>query len=225
MFVASTMLMIACGCSENELAGYDFLCGVWRKGIDPREVGHQRARMAPDGAGFAVHRDAGKVAHMLVGAGELVEKRGLAAVLIACKRKGERRALRKRMLVGFDMIASALAESRVVSVVNAQRGGGRGGVRVLNGTDADLFRVGQPERQLIAVQPQLHRVAHRGVFHQRDLRTRNHAHIQEMLPQRSFAADGCHNGALPRLKFSQVHPDQPSSTVRRSTPFFSNSSI
>ena len=43
-----------------------------------------------DHAVLAVHRNAGKVAHMLVGAGQLVEQRGFAAVLIAGQGKGQR---------------------------------------------------------------------------------------------------------------------------------------
>ena len=46
--------------------------------------------MVADHAVLAVHRNAGKVAHMLVGAGQLVEQRGFAAVLIAGQGKGQR---------------------------------------------------------------------------------------------------------------------------------------
>ena len=39
---------------------------------------------------FAVYRDTGKVAHMLVGAGQLIEQRRFAAVLVAGQGKTQR---------------------------------------------------------------------------------------------------------------------------------------
>ncbi len=69
-----------------------------------------------------------------------------------------------------------------------------------DGGDLDLLRVRQPKRQLVAVDPQLHGVAQRGVFHKRDLRPRDHAHVQEVLPQRAVAAHGLDPRRLADLK-------------------------
>ena len=68
---------------EDEVPGDDLLRRIGPDGVDARQVHHRAVLLPPDGAGLLVHRHAGKVAHMLVGAGELVEQRGLAAVLIA----------------------------------------------------------------------------------------------------------------------------------------------
>ena len=68
---------------EDEVPGHDFLGGVGPQGVDARQVHHFHVFLATDGAGFLVHGDAGEVAHVLIGAGELVEQCGLAAILIA----------------------------------------------------------------------------------------------------------------------------------------------
>ena len=88
MLVASTMLMMAVGLLvEDEVPGDDLLLGVGPEGVDARQVHHRAVLLPPDLTGLLVHRDAGEVAHVLVGAGEGVEEGGLAAVLIAgqCK--------------------------------------------------------------------------------------------------------------------------------------------
>ena len=62
------------------------------RGISPISNRRQRrgpspptAVMTPDSAGLLVHGDAGEVAHVLVGAGELVEQGGFSAVLVSGK--------------------------------------------------------------------------------------------------------------------------------------------
>lgn len=42
-------------------------------------------------------------------------------------------------------------------------------------------------------------------LHQRDLRTRDHAHIEEVLPQRSLTTDGAHHRTLADVQFIQMH--------------------
>ena len=101
---------------DDEIPGDDLLHGVGAEGIDARQVhdGHVavliRNRLAllllpahppgeahmglsavvmvQHGAGLLLHRYAGPVAHVLVGAGQLIEKSGLSAVLVACQSKG-----------------------------------------------------------------------------------------------------------------------------------------
>ena len=68
---------------EDEIPGDDLLRRIGADGVDARQVHHLAVPLPPDVAGLLVHRDAGKVAHMLIGAGELVEEGGFAAVLIA----------------------------------------------------------------------------------------------------------------------------------------------
>ena len=68
---------------EDVVPGDDLLLGIGPQGVDARQVHHGAALFAPYFAGFLVHGDAGEVAHVLVGAGEGVEKRGFAAILIA----------------------------------------------------------------------------------------------------------------------------------------------
>ena len=70
---------------DNEVPGDDFLRRVGPDGVDARQVYHRAVLLAPDRAGLLVHRDAGEVAHVLVGAGELVEQGGLSAVLVSGK--------------------------------------------------------------------------------------------------------------------------------------------
>ena len=100
--------------ADDELAGDDLLAGIGRHRIDAGQVGDFRFRVLLDGTALPVHRDAGEVAHMLVGAGELVEQGRLAAVLVARQRKGQGLALRQGMLALFGVVASAFAQARML---------------------------------------------------------------------------------------------------------------
>ena len=59
--------------AQNKIAGDNLLAGVRGHGIDAREVGNSGVGMAFDGPILAVHRNAGEIAHMLVGTGQLVK--------------------------------------------------------------------------------------------------------------------------------------------------------
>ena len=74
---------------EDKFTRDDLLTRVWRKRIDPRQIHYLCLRIAADHARLLIDRDPGKIADMLVGAGQLVEERCLAAVLIADERKGQ----------------------------------------------------------------------------------------------------------------------------------------
>ena len=63
--------------------GHHFLRGVGRQGINARKVLNDHLRVPLPGALFLLHRHAGPVAHILVGAGENVEQCGFSAVGIA----------------------------------------------------------------------------------------------------------------------------------------------
>ena len=130
---------------------------------------------------------------MLVRAGQLVEQRGLAAVLIAHEREGQRRPLRKRIAVSLCVVPAALAEARVLHL----RGAARCAVAVASFGDLfrlDLFRVRQTQGQLVPVDLQFHGISHRRQLRDRHFRAGDHPHIQKMLTERSLAAyayDSC----------------------------------
>ena len=141
---------------------------------------------------------------MLIGAGQLVEQRSLAAVLVACQRKGQRGLLRQRMLIFLDMKPAALTQTGMLTVKAARRRGGRPSDSIYR-CDLDLPGVRQPKRQLIAVYPQLHGVAHGREFYQRHLRAGDQAHVQKMLAQGALSAHCRDPGRLADLQLVQHH--------------------
>ena len=185
--------------ADDELPGDDLLAGIRRHGVDAGQIGDFGLRVALDGTALAVHRHARKIAHMLVGAGELIEQGGLAAVLVAGQRKGQCLVFRQGVLPFFDVIPAALAKARVLHhfildrCVHRRDG--------LGGGDADLRGILQPQGQLVAVDAQLHGVPHGGQLDQGDLCARDQAHIQKMLPQRTGAAHGIHTGTFADRQF------------------------
>ena len=187
--------------ADHEIARYDLFARVGAHAVDARQVGHAGVGVPADGAVLAVDRYARKVSHVLVCAGQLVEQRGLAAILVAHQRKGERFVVRQRVAAALGVVFASLAETGVLCGAHrflCENGRFFGGLCRRN---ADLTGVVQPQRELVAVDLQLHRVAHRRVFYQRHHGARYHAHIQKMLPQRSRAADGRDHRAFADLKF------------------------
>ena len=186
--------------ADDELPGNDLLAGIGGHGVDARQVGDLGLRVALDGTALAVHRHAREIAYMLVGTGELVEQGGLTAVLVASQRKGEGPVLGQGILPLFNVVFSALAKAGVIHhfIICRNRRHCRG---LFGGGDADLRGIVQPEGQLIAMDAQLHGVAHGCQLDQRDLRPRDQAHIQKMLAQCAAAADGIHNSAFSDLQF------------------------
>ena len=70
--------------AHDEVPGHDLLHGVGGQGVDPRQVHHGHVPAVDPGlALLLLHRHAGPVAHILVGAGESVEEGGLATVGVA----------------------------------------------------------------------------------------------------------------------------------------------
>ena len=151
--------------------------------------------MALDDAVLPIHGDAGEVAHVLVGAGELVEEGGLPRVLVADESEGQRRALGQRVPVALAVILAALPKTRVLALLNA--GDADVGIgALLDGLDLDLGGVGHAQRQLVAVDLELHGIAQGGQLHHRDLGPGDHAHVQKVLPQGPFPAYGADHGGL-----------------------------
>ena len=71
--------------------------------------------------------------------------------------------------------------------------------------DLDLLRLGKTERQFIAVDLQLHGVAHRRELDERDLRAGDHAHVEKMLAQCADAAHAADDGTFAGGQFLQGH--------------------
>ena len=72
---------------QNEIPRDNLLRGVGAQGVNSRQINHCGVLLLPNLPGFLVNGDAGKIADVLVGAGELVKQRRFAAVLISGKRK------------------------------------------------------------------------------------------------------------------------------------------
>ena len=129
---------------------------------------------------------------MLVRAGELVEKRGLAAVLVAGQGKGQRSSLWQGVFVVLVVVFSSLTQARVLVFVRLF--GCMHERFRFGGFDFDAGRIGLAQRQGVSVDLQLHRIAQRREFGERDYAAGNHAHIEDMLAQRPFPADSGHPG-------------------------------
>ena len=120
---------------------------------------------------------------MLLGAGELVEQGGLAAVLVAHQRVGQDGAIRQRMLPRLAVVLAAFTQTGVIRVTGAVYAD-MAAAALPDGLDLDLH---------------LHRVAHGGQLHHRHLRAGDHAHIQKMLAQRALTAHPADDGAFADL--------------------------
>ena len=71
----------------------DLLLGIGPQGVDARQVHHGAVLVLPHFSGFLVHRHTGEISHVLVGAGQSIEQRSLAAVLVARQCKDHTRSL------------------------------------------------------------------------------------------------------------------------------------
>ena len=172
--------------------------------------------MSLDRTVLTVDRDAGEVAHMLVGPGELVEQRRLAAVLVAGERERDRRAVGQRRLGRLVMEAcAALAQAGV-----AERRRRAARLALLAGVahvgHLDPGGVVQAQRQLVAMYAHFDRIAHRGVLDHGHVRLGDQAHIQKMLAQRSVAADALDRGGLADGQLFQCRQSSVSSQGWRS---------
>ena len=151
---------------QDKLAAHDLLARVRRQGVNAGQVGNACLGVVADGAILAVDRHAGKVTDMLIGACQLVEQRGLAAVLVAGEGKMQRCALGHGRL-GSTRRIRPFAQGRVIRRadcgVNA-----RAGIGVVHIHELNACGVVLAQRQLVATQADLERVAHGGVLHHGD---------------------------------------------------------
>ena len=155
---------------QDKLAAHNLFARVRRQGVNAGQVGNARLGMVADGAVFAVDRHAGKVTDVLVGARQLVEQRGLAAVLVAGEGKVQRRALGHGRLCRAGRIRS-LAEGRVLRCANSGVHA-RTRIGVVDAHELNASGIVLAQRQLVATQTNLERVAHRGVLHHGDFGAR-----------------------------------------------------
>jgi len=155
---------------EDELAADDLLACVRRQRIDAGQIGDARLGVIADGSVFAVDRHAGKVTDVLVGTRQLVEQRGLTAVLVAGEGKMQRRALGHGRLCRAGRIRS-LAECRVLRRADCGVHT-RTRIGVMNAHELDASGIVLAQRQLVAAQANLERVAHGGVLHHGDFGAR-----------------------------------------------------
>ena len=141
---------------------------------------------------------------MLVGACELVEEGGLAAVLVPRQGKGQLGIVRQGILRGFHMVLAALAQARVLDPLPLRLGIRRRRFwRIVPDIfNRDLLGIGHPQGQLIAVDHEFHGIPQGGVFYQQYIRARNDAHVQEVLPQRALAAHSLDGGPFSDWQFS-----------------------
>ena len=148
---------------KDKLAADDLFARVRRERIDAGQVGNARLGVVADGAIFAVDRHAGKVADVLVGARKLVEQRGLTAVLVAGEGKMQRCALGHGRL-GSTRRIRPFAQGRVIRRadcgVNA-----RAGIGVVHIHELNACGIVLAQRQLVAAQANLERIAHGGILH------------------------------------------------------------
>ena len=205
---------------EQEVARDDFLAGIRRQGVHARQVGHRGVGMVADGAVFAVDRDAGEVAHMLVGTGKLVEEGRLAAVLVAYEGKCEPRVLGAgvalgvlALLRGAGLLAKAGVAGARAIILAGRAGTGRHGAGQLffgkHGTGLDLRGFACAQGELISAQAHLQRVAHGRHFLQGNHNAWYQAHIKQVAAQFAFSAHCRHTCALPRGKRVQCHDALP----------------
>ena len=87
--------------------------GIGRHGIDAGKIGEHGVGNTADHPFLSLNRDAGEIADVLAGAGQLVEQCGFAAVLIAHQGKVNHGAVRQRISASFGMKLSGFAKTRM----------------------------------------------------------------------------------------------------------------
>ena len=140
-------------------------------------------RVVSDYSVFFINRYAGEIADMLVRACKLIEKRSLSAILVADKRERQRLPFWNCGLglcaVLCKMSCAKFAVPRVRYIFYALCTFVRV-VAKMNAIYLDFFGIFKPERQLVAADFYLNRVAHRSTLHERNFCTGRHAHVKKM---------------------------------------------
>ena len=141
---------------------------------------------------------------MLVGTGQLIEQGCLAAVLVSNQGKGQKGVIGKGIFIFLLVILSVLSKSRVIREWNLLHPSVLVGA-LLDQLHTDLLGIRQAQGQLIAVHLDLHGIAHRGKLDDRELCSRDHAHVQKVLPEGAVSAHGADHRILSDCQFLQCH--------------------
>lgn len=67
---------------HQEIPGYNFLTGIGRQRINPRQIGNRSFRIMANGPVLSIDGDTGKIPDMLLGTGQLIKQGRLAAILV-----------------------------------------------------------------------------------------------------------------------------------------------
>ena len=144
--------------------------------------------MSFDHAILPVYRHTRKISYMLVRSGKLVKQCRFSTILIADKSIGKQCPLRQRILILLRMIFSFLTKSRMLCRLQPFTAG-VAPCSLIDRRNLNLICLRQPERQLISMHLQFHRVTHRCQFHHRHLCPGDHPHIQKMLTQSALSSN------------------------------------
>ena len=177
--------------AHDEVPGHDLLHGIGRQGVDAGQIHHgERLAIYVRPALLLLHRDAGPVAHILVGAGKGVEQRGLAAVRIAHQSQFHfpgivtgiiRHAAVLRRLVGVvgAHAAQRLLVRQMLHHTDALPAGIGKGLPFRAGGHQDLVRVLLAQGELVAPQIDLDGIPEGRHLAHRDLGAGRQAHIHQ----------------------------------------------
>ena len=155
---------------KDKLAAHNLLARVRRQGVNAGQVGNARLGVVTDSAVLAVDRHAGKVTDVLVGARQLVEQRGLTAVLVAGEGKVQRCVLGHGRFCRTGRIRP-LAECRMLRRADCSVSA-RTHIGIVNAHELNAGGIVLAQCQLVATQTDLERISHRGVFHHGDFGAR-----------------------------------------------------
>ncbi len=150
---------------------------------------------------------------MLIGSGQLIKECRLAAVLVACQRKGQHPVIRKRMLIRLHMILSAFSKSGMIRIMACVRlHFGTALPRFLRcpaphrcAVNLNMLCVIQAKRQFIVMNSEFNRIPHRSILYQRYGSSGNDAHVQKMLTKLTASPDNRHIRFLSNFQFIQSH--------------------
>ena len=95
---------------QKKFSGNNFLAGIRRQGINPRQIRYHCLWMVTDSTILSIHRYPGKITYMLIGSCELIKKGGFTTVLIASQSKGNLLALGQYRSLGMSLIALCLSQ-------------------------------------------------------------------------------------------------------------------
>ena len=159
--------------------------------------------MSLDVTVLAVDGDSGEIAYMLVGACELVEECGLAAVLVSDEGKAYRAVADVLVVLLLIVIASGLTVAGVlglvlVAAVDLAVVIVRSCLILMHGGSCRAYLyacgIGLAKGKLVSVDAQFHGVAHGGVLDKCGGYAGENAHVQEMLAKGTLASYACDYG-------------------------------